>query len=160
MSLISTAGASNANSYISLSDANTYFATRESSDEWIFMGSTGTLSATTRKENLLKQAVREIDRTFRYFGTKYNQGERGASDYQSLEFPRSNDLDANNNLIIPYDIQYGQCEQALYITQRGATRYTEEGNPVKMPTIGDSCYNYLSKYITRQVQPVGKYSWQ
>lgn len=160
MSLITTAGASNANSYISLSDANTYFNTREFSDEWLDMGSTGTLTSTTRKENLLKQATREIDRTFRFFGVKYNQGERGATDYQALEFPRSNDTDANNNLIIPYDVQYAQCEQALYIMQRGAKRFTEEGNPVQMETIGRDCYNYLNKYITRQVKPVGKYSWQ
>ena len=160
MSIQTSIGTPTATSYISVASATEYFNTRESSDEWLDMGSTGTLSKTTRQENLLKQAVRENDRTFRFFNGKYNQGLRGATDYQALEFPRTTDTDTDGNLLIPYDVQYAQCEQALWILQRGATRYTQEGNQVNSPFIAEDAYNYLRPYINRQVEKVGVYKWQ
>jgi len=162
MSIYVSIGTSTANSYISVASADEYFDTRENSDAWIDISSnsTGTLSATTRKENLLIQATRELDGTYRFHDQKYNQGIRGQDDYQNLEFPRSQNTDVDNDLFIPEDVEDATCEQALWITQRTGKRTTTEGEVVENPFIGIESNNYIKSWINRQVMPVGRYSWQ
>lgn len=155
-------GTPTANSYISVSSANTYFASLESGAQWdnIVLASTGTLSATNRKENLLKQATREIDRTFRFFGSKYNKGDIGQSTYQKLQFPRDTDYDSSGSLYIQEDIQIATCEQALWIMQRGSQRYDSDGNLVKPDKFSSDAYNYIKSYVNRGIKATGKYEWQ
>jgi hypothetical protein len=162
MSINTSIGTPTANSYVSVSFANTYFLMREFSDQWanISANSTGTLSATTRKENLLKQATREIDREFRFQENKYYWGYIGADDYQALEFPRTSNLDADSNLYIPDEVKDATCEQALWIFERGGKRTDANGVVIAKQMIGDEAIGYLGKWITRNVQPYNNYVWK
>jgi hypothetical protein len=151
-----------ANSYISIASADEYFEARQDSDAWDKMASasTGTLSATQRKTNLLVQAAREMDRTFRFYGSKYNTGQRGASDYQALEFPRIEDTDDDGNPIIRYEIQYAQCEQAIWLMQRSDVQTREDGTVIEQPKFSNLAYDYIKPNITRTVSKSGKYPWE
>ena len=81
MAIHTSVGTSTADSYVSVASANTYFNAHENADAWLDMGSTGTLSSTTRKENLLKQATRELDRSFRFHEQKYYQYESSIGNF-------------------------------------------------------------------------------
>lgn len=81
-------------SYISLTDANTYFNSRYNSGEWALLED-------SVKETLLKSAVRVIDVYCDFKGWKTDED-------QLLEFPR-NDED------IPENIKIAQCEIAFAI---------------------------------------------
>lgn len=160
MSIQTSIGTSTATSYVNVASANTYFNNLEDSDLWTQMGSTGTLGSTGRKEFLLKQATREIDRTYRFNSVKYNQGIRGQSNYQSLEFPREVNIDADNNLYIPDEIKEATYNQAYWILQRGSQRYDTDGTLVSPPLINSHAYTLMAGWINRGVRAVGKYSWQ
>ena len=163
MSVNITPGSPTANSYVSVASADSYMNARENSDSWLDIsgGSTGTLSATTRKENLLRMATREIDNTYRYHESKYYNGIQGGGQdvYQSLEFPRSSNTDNDGNLIIPDEIKYATYEQALWVMERTGKRTTNEGVEVKKQVIGDYAENELKGWKNIQVRPMGKYSW-
>ena len=96
MAIHTSLGTPTADSYVSVASANSYFDALEDNTSWDSIDSTGTLSKTARRENLLKQATREVDRTYRFFDDKYNQGIKGQDTYQALEFPRSGNIDADN----------------------------------------------------------------
>ena len=162
VSLISTVGSATANSYVNVASANTYFEVRQDSDVWddLSDASTGTVSASTTKAALLIQASREIDRTFRFFGGKEGTGRKGASDYQNLEFPRSNTIDTDGNVIIPDEIKEATYEQAIWIRQRNATQVTEEGETIKQPKFSELAYDLIKPWFNRQVAKQGKYTWE
>ena len=160
MALNITPGSATASSYFSVNSATEYFNTRINSDLWHDMGSTSTLSKTTYRENVLKQAAREMDRTYRYFSSKYSAGILGDSDYQALQFPRSNMINSAGNLYIPLEVKYSQAEQALWILQRGDRRTNSEGTVINPNLISDDSYNYIRGWIDRSVQAVGNYKWQ
>ena len=162
MSINYTPGSATANSYISVASADEYFATRSHSESWdsITSASTGTLSATTQKENLLKQATRELDKTYRYHDSKYYQGIRGQDTYQALEFPRSSNIDADFSLYIPDEIREATCEQAAYIKIRAGKKTAIEGVPSEWDVIGTQTYNYIKGWVNRQVMGYGSYPWQ
>jgi len=162
MAIHTSIGTSTANSYISVASANEYFNTRENSDAWIDISSeySTNTEATTAKENLLIQATREIDRTFRFHENKYYQGIKGQDTYQNLEFPRTSNVDADGNLYIPDEVKEATCEQALWIKERTGKRTAEDGTVVEAEIIGREAYNYLKGWINRQVKIYGKYEWQ
>lgn len=104
-------------SYISVTDADTYFGNRLYADAWTNAGATD-------KEKALKQACREIDR----------QALRGrkADSAQALEFPRCYVADPRNpgystehtfqvmtgeycESAVPQAVKDAQCEQALWL---------------------------------------------
>ena len=157
MSIQSSIGTSTATSYVSVASANTYFNNLEESELWTQMGSTGTLTSTLRKENLLKQATREIDRTYRFQQGKYNTGGIGQSDYQALDFPRTGNIDADSNLYIPDEIKYATYHQAYWILQRGTQRYTSEGTLVNPPIMSKESYNFMAHWINRGITTKGSY---
>lgn len=152
MSIKTSIGTSTANSYVSVTDADSYFSTRNISTSWsnILSNSTGTLQATTVKENYLIQATREIDYNFKFFESKYNQGIIGSSDYQVLEFPRSSNTDADGDLYIPQEVKDSTCEQALWILERGNVKTTNEGQVIERQIISSECKQWLSKWINRR----------
>jgi len=162
ISLKSSVGTPTANSYVSIASANTYFDERSDSDAWddLVQASTGTLTATMKKAQLLIQATREIDNTFRFFGTKDNIGKLGASDYQNLEFPREEETDTDGNPIIPCRIKEATYEQAIWILQRNATQVSEDGETIKQPKFSDQAYDYIKPWITRQVASRGNFPWE
>lgn len=160
MSIHYSIGTSTADSYVSVPDANTYFASRLQTDPWTNLSNaTTSTAATSIKENVLKQATRELDSTFRFYGSKYNQGIEGATDYQALEFPRTNHTDVNGDLYIPDDVKYATYEQALWILERGGMKVTQDGTVIKPNFIGDVAYIYIKKYVTRQAKATGAYPW-
>ena len=161
MSIKVSIGTPTANSYVSVAYANTYFETREYSQSWsnILTSSTGTLGATERKERLLRQATRELDRNIRFNENKYYGGDLNATDYQALEFPRTSCLDANSDLYIPYEVMDATCEQALWILERAMKKTTNEGVVVDRQTMSPEGLHQLRYWANRQVDMVGSYSW-
>lgn len=99
MALVTTVGGASSDSYVSLADADTYFASGShlQSAVWLALDDTA-------QETALRTAARDLDR-LRYFGHK-------ASTTQSLEWPRVYRglwfADA-----IPTAIKQAQMEQAL-----------------------------------------------
>ena len=160
MAIHTSIGTPTADSYVSVASANTYFNSLEESDRWTDMGSTGTLGSTARKENLLKQATREIDNTYRFFDGKYNTGTIGQSTYQALEFPRTSNIDADSNLFIPDEVKWATYDQVYWILQRGQQRYKQDGVLVNPALFSSTAYNYLKGWINRGITAVGKYTWQ
>lgn len=162
MSIHASVGTPTADSYLTVAEANSYFEYRSGVATWdnIASNSTGTLSATAVKERLLRQATREIDNNLRFYGQKYTDTFYNASDYQALQFPRNDMIDANGNVYIPDEVKDATCEQALWILERGGIKTTESGSIVEPEFIGSVSRAYLKKYITRLVTPFGKQPWQ
>lgn len=160
MSLYTSIGTPTANSYVAVGSANTYFNSNYYSSPWVDIASaTNGTAAYTLRENLLKQATREVDKSFRFYGSKYYQGLVGDTEYQNLEFPRSDNTDVDGNLYIPDEVKNATYEQALWILQRGGYKTTNEGVQIRPQLIGDMAYQYIRKYITRQAKAVGAYPW-
>ena len=154
-------GTSTANSYVSEASANSYFEVHFNSQSWTNLdGSTNATAASSLKSSLLIQATREMDRTYRFHEAKYNTGIRGATDYQALQFPRTSDTDNDGDVYILDDIKYATYEQALWIQRRTMPRTSNDESISNRSIIGKDCYNYLDKYVNRQVKPYGKYIWQ
>lgn len=103
------AGLSNANSYVSLSDADTYHSTYNADSDWA-----GTDNAT--KESALIKATRSLDVLY---GLKY--ASIVGSNTQNLLWPRNAFYDRNNRLVnsneIPQSLQDAVCETALLSIQ-------------------------------------------
>ena len=161
MSFKTSIGTPTANSYISIASADAYFDERYDSLGWLDIGSTSTLSSTTQKENLLIQSTREIDRTFRFYGGKENTGLLGASDYQNLEFPRSNNTNTDGDVYIIERVLQSTCEQALWIVQRNDAQVQAdtEGSPIKNPRFSDLAYDWIKPLVDRTVKRSGNYPW-
>jgi len=153
-------GTPTANSYVSVASANTYFRENETGLRWDSIASSGTLTSTARKENLLKQSTREIDNTYRYHEGKYNKGDRGQDTYQALEFPRDSNVDSTGAVYIPDEVKDACLEQVNWIMQRGQQRTNQNGTIIDPPFFGSVAYNYLRGWINRGIKAVGSYSWQ
>jgi hypothetical protein len=155
-------GGASATSYVSVASADDYMTVREDSTPWddLLYNSTGTVTATSRKQSLLIQATREIDRTFRFFGSRDGNDLKESEDYQNLEFPRASDTDADGNLLIPDEVQYATCEQALWILQRNAVQTAQGENVVKLPKFSEQAYDYIKPWVTRAVMRIGRSPWQ
>lgn len=99
----STAGGADANSYISLADAEAYFEGRLHSSAWD--------DATEADQNAaLVMATRMIDQTFAYQGYR-------TTTTQALGWPRTNAVDCSgetiDSTVNPQSIQDATCEQSL-----------------------------------------------
>ena len=162
MSIHISIGTSTADSYVSTASADAYFLAKENSDSWdnISNASTGTLGSTARKENLLKQATREMDRSMRFHESKYYNYPIGNTSYQALQFPRSSNINDNSALYIPDEIKFATYEQALWVMIRDGKKTTNEGLVIDMPIIGKDAYDYLRLWLKRQVEGSGKWNWQ
>jgi hypothetical protein len=120
------AGASS-NSYLSLEDAETYFAARLRSDAW-------DSASDADKEKALLTACRRIEAHRlqvhrRPYGFPYdlpNALDRPADPLaptdpnQVLSFPRQCDLDRSGTFAIPDQVKQAQCEEALALLASGA----------------------------------------
>jgi hypothetical protein len=140
LTLVATAGASNANSYITLADAETYFLARPFASTWNAATSTNAL-----KEQALVFATKLLDRE-KWHGTK-GITTAGAST-QALAWPRqwAPTLEADavpqpiaeyfidttigyySSLTVPTPIKDATCELALEILRAGTTDpFTKDG---------------------------------
>lgn len=109
MALITDIGASNADSYVTLAYANTYFNQRLGSNVWIE-------ASDTDKEKALRQAAQMLDANFDWVGEI-------ADDVQSMRWPRewATDRDGRDieNDEIPVPLQQAQCEMAKQLLADG-----------------------------------------
>ena len=93
-------GASDANSYLTTSDATDLLAPCFNANAW-------TDATTPNKEKALAQASRDIDAGHRFRGTKYY------GTLQALEWPRT--CQEEDPTTIPADIRIACAQQALWI---------------------------------------------
>ena len=126
MTIISTAGAANANSYIDLADAETYFSSRMDSDKW-------TSATEETKEGALVQSAILLDSVFDWSGER-------VTEEQSLRWPRSYapDLDGYDypDDEIPTNLKHAQCELAVYlIANNGYTAETRDVDRLRLGSI-------------------------
>jgi len=102
-------GGENSNSYVTLAEAETYFADRLRVDAW-----SGASSAD--KEKALLTACRHLERHRFWDGG----GPAFTDPRQRLTFPRKRDTDEVGNYVIPQPVKDAQCEEALALLARGA----------------------------------------
>jgi hypothetical protein len=102
-----TIAGDSSNSYISLADADAYFATLLDGADWAAF-------TTDKRERALISATAVIER-LQLRGKQYDR-----TTPQALHFPRATDYDAEGDCIIPPAIQNAQCEQALWMLQQQA----------------------------------------
>lgn len=123
ITLIATSGASDANTYVSLEEANEYFEGRLDAEEWDEIS-----GDESRQIKALVMAARIIDR-LNFIGEK-------ESDSQAMEFPRRGGFRARytegtsyfvalngkgfSQGAIPQDIKWAQCEMALHLLANGS----------------------------------------
>jgi hypothetical protein len=134
MALISTAGATNANSYTSVAFADTYLSEeRVGAGDWADV-------VTATKEAALIQSTRYLDH-YRYRGSKTDSA-------QALKFPRTGIYDEDGDMYdedtVPDEIQQAAAELAFALTQNpdlltsdGVSRYksmTSEGDKFEFNT--------------------------
>ena len=127
MAIDATVGGENSNSYVTLAEAETFFADRLRVDAW-----SGASSAD--KERALLTACRYIEacrirvhrRPYGYpgeppdvMGRPYDPLAPSDAD-QALSFPRKKDTDNDGNYAIPKRVKDAQCEEALALLARGA----------------------------------------
>lgn len=108
--LVATAGATNANSYATTSDGDTYFDERLNSTAW-------TGAATDDKERALIMATRRLDQ-------ETYTGEKTAT-AQALEWPRESVVDKDgeeySSSTIPTFLKHATYELALRLLNDGTT---------------------------------------
>jgi hypothetical protein len=164
MAIRTSLGTPTANSYVSVASANSYFEVRDNSDAWDALSTSAFTNTSTgqrvAKEQLLIQATREIDFNLRFHSAKYNQGMKGQSTYQNLEFPRWDNTDASANLYLPDEVKYATYEQALWIASRKGLKTTPEGQPIERQIIGGDAFRFISPWVNRQIESHGKWKWQ
>lgn len=109
MAINATPGASDADSYVTVDEADSYFFGSKKAT-WIAL-------ETLAKEALLKEATRLLDQFFDWSGAIE------PSSVQSLRWPRIGAYDADKRLIakdvIPVSVKQGTIEWALQLQQNG-----------------------------------------
>src|SRR5689334_14317587 len=111
LSIVVTPGASTANSYVTIIEADTYLFAHPDWERWDAL-------STDEKQRRLIMATREIDR-LDLVGFKNDSSlTAGGAFSQALEFPRSGDT-FNGSLFIQVPVKSACCEQAIYIEQTG-----------------------------------------
>ena len=164
VSVISTSGASDANSFASLAELKTYIATR-------LHNSTAVTGATDDTYNrALVSFTRILDQQVEWDGTPTDY------DSQALQWPRNGLLDALGNIlddtIIPQRLKDATCEGAIYLIDSDITaansadgidqlkvgpiylRFKAEGPPRK--TIPDAVFEMVSLWGRRKYSSSGQ----
>jgi hypothetical protein len=152
-----------ATSYLSLAGATTYFANHYKpsyATQWAALNSNqqGTLlNAACRQIEQFRFVDRQAVPTYRYFvdpakgrvliltprrdPIKYNY-------YQSLQFPRSVDIHQDGTVFIPMEMQWAQCEQAIYLINFDETLLSNARQGLSINSIkvggGVSIYQHLN----------------
>jgi hypothetical protein len=120
--IVSPTGAPNADAYVEVADADTYFANRDNPAQW-----TGASEAT--KETAIRYATIWLDGSFSWIGYVVNPGTGGNFDgslygqpAQSLAWPRLSAFDDDYRLFqgIPQRVADACCEMALSHIRDGA----------------------------------------
>ena len=131
--------------YLTVADSDTYFASRYGFDDWAGLG-------TTVKEQALVSATQLLDLMCDWYGVKVD-------DAQALAFPRYPDATP-----VPQEVIDAQCEIAFAITASGSTSTTGEqklksleaagnlewyeGKDYTNPLVSDLTYSLLAQFGT------------
>ena len=119
-------GKSNADSYISVTDADTYFTAHGSPSAW-----TGLSSA--NKESALRYATITLDGNWDFWGTITFQT-------QALSWPRDGAEDGEGRAVgdqtVPSRVKDAVCELALLHTSSALNSNYERGNDIKGEQVG------------------------
>lgn len=102
MALIATVGGASSNSYVTMDEADTYFSTRLSMEQWIEY-------TESLQESALLEAAERLDQE-EYLG-------QIVSHEQAMKFPRYGIIDEESRVVIsttiPQRVKNAQCELAL-----------------------------------------------
>ena len=125
MALDTTVGGENSNSYVTVSEALTFF-----NNHYITSKRTAWLALTApQRESVLKRACQQLE-TLKVLDDELSSGRipveltiefgwdlsiHRAEEHQRLQFPRNLDIDSSNNIFIPQEVKDSQCEQAVYL---------------------------------------------
>jgi hypothetical protein len=125
MALNATIGAETANSYVTVGDADTFFANHYS----IAKATAWSALSSTQKENVLMRATQMLD-TLRVLDRELGFGAMPVAlvainnyditihkqmEFQWLQFPRNIDIDSGDHAFIPQPVKDAQCEQAIHL---------------------------------------------
>lgn len=123
--IVTTPGASSANSYVTLTEANQYFADRGNSADWLAETDDDILT------RILLQAALDLE-LLDWASTKYDEDiDEDGNHEQALAFPRAEHI-AENGLYIPTEIKRAQFEQALFLYRlNGKTIEAGENTAIK-----------------------------
>lgn len=137
MALVTTAGSSTADAYVSVEDATTYHAAR-GHDAWVTDGYQATHEAAIRR------ATAWLSVSFSWKGYRTNGRD------QALAWPRTDVLDAEDEEVdsdaIPTEIVHACCEAALYELQNpgGLTPNVTLTERVKSERVGPIAVEYAT----------------
>ena len=157
---VTIAGAAS-NSYLSLAEAQAYFAARLRSDAW-------EAASDADKEKALLTACRRIEahrlrvhrRPYGYPYDLPNALDRPADPLaptdsdQALSFPRQRDLDRSGRYAVPEHVKQAQCEEALALLAQGAEherRRALQAAGVKSFTVDGLSESYESGAATQML---------
>lgn len=151
ITLIETAGAASANTYITLTDADTYFA------DYRLHVSTWASAATANRNTALAWATRLLDEMCNWFGSK-------ASTEQALAWPRAfvytPDGDRIEDTEIPQWLKFATAEMAYFLLSEDRT--LEAGRDsvgIKAMQVGPIEIDFDSAYSrTKSVMPPSVWS--
>lgn len=117
MSIVATPGAANADSYLTVEEADAHFAARLHSAAW-------TAATTPNKEAALKMATRTIDSRVCFLGTS-------SYSTQSLRWPISGVVNRNGYVVpsdsIPREVKVATAELALILLGSDVTLQSDVG---------------------------------
>ena len=143
MAFDSTVGGPNANSYVSVADADAYIALRLNSSEW-------TAADTATKQAALVTATSMLDEMFAWRGEP-------ATTTQALHWPATDATDCAggeiNDATIPAAVKNATCEQALYLLKFDATQTpTAIMQGLKSASVGSISSEFDSAMIPAKAQ--------
>lgn len=155
-----------ATSYLSLEGATTYFANHYKAAyavQWAALnaGQQGVLLNTAcRQIEQFRFVDRQAVPTYRYFVQPAVDGTKGSvlvltprrdpikyNYYQSLQFPRSVDVHQDGTVFIPMEMQWAQCEQAIYLLNFDETLLSNARQGLSINSVkvgGISVYQHLN----------------
>lgn len=151
--MINTPGAVNADSYVSLAEAETFFSSSVNTVAW--------LVTDELKEAALIEATRLLDSQFNWFGTI-------ASDSQALRWPRNLVVDADGRAIlataIPKAIKDATCNLAYFLLDSGGLTQTQSDvlgikvGPIDIKFADGATTIGLPRFIARSLIGYGQFS--
>ena len=120
-------GGADANSYISLTDANSYFTNHYDTGK----NTSWSGLSTAAKEQLLRTATLILDTirfwdveevtplSVEFFSVEDLEGAISTpyNDHQARRFPRNKDIDELSVAYIPQEVKWAECEQAIYMAR-------------------------------------------
>lgn len=157
--IVATAGDSDANSYLTLEEAETFVLEFLNTSTW-------SAATTATKNAALVQATHLID-CLPLLGTPYGeQFDQDDDDYQPLHFPITENEDDESTLYIPDDVKRATVAQALYlirageaeqathdtmasgVSSHGVGRLSQQFNRNQTSPVCPEAKRYLTKWLT------------